>query len=65
MASIAPSAIPAEKAKARRYSPEEWEQQKVNVERLYVTENRPLKEVIQILKQDFGFTVRYIDTEPL
>ena len=47
MASFIPSRFPAQKAKekARRYTPEEWEQQKANVERLYVTENRPLREV--------------------
>jgi hypothetical protein len=49
----------ASKNGRRRYSPEEWEAQKVNVERLYITENRPLKEVIHVLSQDFGFTARY------
>jgi hypothetical protein len=55
MASLVNSAIEADKAKSRRYSAEEWEVQKINVERLYVTEDRPLKEVIQDLKQEFGF----------
>jgi hypothetical protein len=49
----------APKPGSRRYSTEEWEAQKVNIERLYVTENRPLKEVIHVLNQDFGFTARY------
>jgi hypothetical protein len=50
---------PKSKRKARRYTPEEWEQQKANVERLYVTENRPLKEDINTLEQQFSVTARY------
>jgi hypothetical protein len=50
---------PISKSKRRRYSAKEWEEQKVNIERLYVTENRSLKEVIHVLNQDFGFTARY------
>lgn len=46
------------KAGAPRYPPEEWEQQKPNIERLYVIEDRPLKEVIQVLKQDHNFVAR-------
>ncbi|PMD22361.1 hypothetical protein NA56DRAFT_658274 [Hyaloscypha hepaticicola] len=58
MDSFTPLTFSAQKAKekARRYTPEEWEQQKANVERLYVTENRPLREVINTLEQQFGFT---------
>jgi hypothetical protein len=59
MASFVPSGFPAQKAKTRRYSTQEWEVQKINVERLYIGENRPLKEVMQILKDDFGFIARY------
>jgi hypothetical protein len=67
MASSIPSRCPAQKAKekARRYTPEEWEQQKANVERLYVTENRPLREVINTLEQRFGFTATYGGLESL
>jgi len=49
----------APKSGSHRYPTEEWEVQKVNIERLYVTENRPLKDVIHILSQDFCFTARY------
>jgi hypothetical protein len=67
MASFTPSRFPTQKGKekARRYTPEEWEQQKGNVERLYVTENRHLKEVINTLEQQFGFTARYGGLESL
>jgi hypothetical protein len=53
------SSSPTEKSKARRYTNEEWEVQKSNIERLYVLENKPLKEVLQTLEQDFGFNARY------
>lgn len=61
MDSFTPLTFSAQKAKekARRYTPEEWEQQKANVERLYVTENRLLREVINTLEQQFRFTARY------
>jgi hypothetical protein len=49
----------APKCESRRYSAEEWKAQRVNIERLYVTENRPLKDVIHVLNRDFGFTARY------
>jgi hypothetical protein len=67
MASFTPSRFPTQKGKEKacRYTPEEWEQQKGNVERLYVTENRPLKEVINTLEQQFGFTARYGGLESL
>jgi hypothetical protein len=67
MASFTPSRFPTQKGKekARRYTPEEWEQQKGNVERLYVTENRPLREVINTLEQQFGFTARHGGLESL
>ncbi|KAH8760153.1 hypothetical protein BGZ57DRAFT_905813 [Hyaloscypha finlandica] len=56
MASFAHSASPpTEKAKTHRYSAEEWEVQKANIERLYLAENRPLKEVSQSLRDDYGF----------
>ncbi|KAE8443786.1 hypothetical protein EG329_001380 [Mollisiaceae sp. DMI_Dod_QoI] len=45
----------ATKAKTPRYSAEQWEAQKINVERLYISEDRTLKEVIQILDHEFGF----------
>ena len=46
------------KNKAPRHSNEEWELQKPNIERLYVEEDRPLREVIQVLKQNHEFTAR-------
>lgn len=49
----------APKPKAQRYSKQEWEAQKTNIERLYVTENRPLKNVIQTLYAEYGFLARY------
>jgi hypothetical protein len=56
MASFAHSASPpTEKAKTHRYSTEEWEVQKANIERLYLAENKPLKEVSQSLRDDYGF----------
>jgi Clr5 domain len=58
MTSFVPSPFVTGKSKARRYSAQEWEVQKGNVERLYITENKPLKEVIQILERDFGFFAR-------
>ncbi|KUJ10075.1 uncharacterized protein LY89DRAFT_740473 [Mollisia scopiformis] len=45
----------SQKVKAPRYSATQWEAQKTNVERLYIEEDRPLKEVIQILAREFGF----------
>jgi hypothetical protein len=46
-------------AKSPRYSAEEWEAHKADVERLYVIEDRPLKEVINTLYQEFGFIARF------
>jgi hypothetical protein len=57
MASFANSKIKTGKEKARRYLVKEWELWKLNIERLYVTEDRSL-EVIQVLKQEFGFIAR-------
>ncbi|CZR62636.1 uncharacterized protein PAC_12533 [Phialocephala subalpina] len=45
----------SQKNKTPRYSATQWEAQKTNVERLYIEQDRPLKEVIQILAQEFGF----------
>jgi len=39
----------------RTYSEQEWEQQRETFKRLYVLEDRPLKEVSKILKDEFGF----------
>jgi hypothetical protein len=47
-----------DKTKAPRHSEEEWELQKRHIESLYIVENRPLKEVIQILEQEHDFTAR-------
>ncbi|KAN0098406.1 hypothetical protein V8E51_014069 [Hyaloscypha variabilis] len=55
MTSFVPIIPRAEKPKTRRYSAAEWEVQKSNIERLYVTEDRPLKAVIQVLDHDFKF----------
>ena len=49
----------ASKEGAPRYTAQEWEAQRINIERLYVKEDRPLKEVIQSLSQEFGFVARY------
>jgi hypothetical protein len=46
------------KSRAPRYSAAQWEAQKPNIERLYVTEDRSLKEVIQVLSTEYGFTAR-------
>jgi len=48
----------ADKTKGLRYPHEEWELQKTNIERLYIIEDRPLREVIQVLKQEHGFAAR-------
>jgi hypothetical protein len=56
MASFTHSASPpSEKVKTHRYSAEEWEVQKANIEHLYLAENKPLKEVSQSLGDDYGF----------
>jgi hypothetical protein len=58
MASLAHLAPPpSEKVKTHRYSAEEWEVKKANIERLYLAENKPLKDVIQSLSHDYGFIV--------
>lgn len=46
------------KSKAPRYSAVQWDSQKANIERLYIVEERSLKEVIQILAQEFDFQAR-------
>lgn len=46
------------KEKATRHSLSEWEAQKDTIERLYVLEKQPLKNVIQILFNEFGFAAR-------
>jgi len=38
---------------------EEWEVQKLTIEKLYVKEEKPLKEVIGLLEQNFGFVATY------
>jgi hypothetical protein len=52
------SAEAAFQTTAPRYPHEEWEKQRTTIERLYVTEDRPLREVIQVLKQDHNFAAR-------
>jgi hypothetical protein len=47
------------RARARRYTVEEWEVQKLTIEKLYVKEEKPLKEVIGLLEQNFGFVATY------
>jgi hypothetical protein len=44
--------------KCCRYTAQEWEAQKPTIERLYVIEGRPLKDVIEILSREFGFIAR-------
>lgn len=60
MNSTASSASMAAKVKSSRHSEAQWAAQKINIGRLYITEDRTLK-VIQILDREFGFKVRYFD----
>ena len=39
----------------RPASAQDWEDQRTRFEHLYVTERRGLKEVMEIMKQDYGF----------
>jgi hypothetical protein len=41
-----------------RYSVQEWEEQKTTIQKLYIDEDRRLKDVIHILSQQ-GFIVTY------
>jgi hypothetical protein len=40
---------------SHKYTPEEWEAQKGNVERLYLSEERMVDDVIVELKRQYGF----------
>jgi len=57
MTSSINSALKADKS--RRYPAEELEAQKTNIERVYVTEYRPLQEDIRVFYQQYGFIARY------
>jgi hypothetical protein len=39
----------------RRISAEEWEKQKPHISALYVDQDRPLEEVIEMMKANHGF----------
>jgi hypothetical protein len=43
----------------REHSPHEWELRKEEIKQLYVIENKPLKEVVEIMS-DHGFVATYV-----
>jgi hypothetical protein len=45
-------------------TPKGWEAVKDHIYRLYVIENRPLRNVRTILSQDFGFRATYAEKTP-
>ncbi|TGO60804.1 hypothetical protein BELL_1186g00020 [Botrytis elliptica] len=51
--------LPPSKATARpaprEHSAEEWERQRINFTQLYTTEDKPLKEVMKIMENEYGF----------
>jgi hypothetical protein len=55
------NAASAAKTRVSKHSEQQWEEQKPNIERLYIAEDKSLKEVICILDQDFSFIARYVN----
>lgn len=53
-----------ESGKPRIYSESDWDAQRTLIKQLYDAENRPLKEVVEILGRTRGFFATY-DTPPL
>lgn len=40
----------------RRHSAQDWQNQRTTFERLYITEHRTLREVVEIMERDYGFS---------
>ena len=49
---------------SRTYKADEWEAQKVNVERLYITEDLTHQQVIDELQRQYGLVATYVLTFP-
>ncbi|KAF7955624.1 hypothetical protein EAE96_004550 [Botrytis aclada] len=56
---VKPPMLPPSKVTARpapkEHSPEEWERQRLVFTQLYATEDKPLKEVMKIMENEYGF----------
>ena len=50
----------SERAQAQGPDPAEWERIKPVLQRLYVVEKRPLRDVVNILDQHHGFRATYV-----
>jgi hypothetical protein len=44
----------------RTFAAHDWEDQKENITRLYVEENRTLKEVMSLIKNQYGLRATYV-----
>ena len=47
------------RAQSQRHSAEEWEALKPSIEKLYVEEDRTLKDVMGVIGQEFGILASY------
>lgn len=45
---------------SREHSPGEWERYKSTIQHLYVTENKKLREVMEIMNRDYKFAATYV-----
>ncbi|TGO47402.1 hypothetical protein BCON_0279g00010 [Botryotinia convoluta] len=56
---VKPPMLPPSKITARpapkEHSTEEWERQRLTFTQLYITEDKPLKEVMKIMEKEYGF----------
>jgi Clr5 domain len=57
-----PSALPAHSHKPKRTrfdnSDEKWEMQREAIRQLYISQNHPLKKVMAIMRDTYGFQAR-------
>jgi Clr5-like protein len=52
--------LPVAPGPSRPLSAEDWEEQRATFEQLYFREDRELREVMGIMKQDHGFLATYV-----
>ena len=51
--------LPVTRNSLRPGSAQDWERQRETIERLYSTEGRKLREVMEMMERDYGFVATY------